>query len=123
MHAPDDVLGFAAASCMLLTFCTRSMSLLRLMAILSNLLFILYACRVGLLPVFLLHVLLLPINLAHLLLNSALQTCPPKPLSIPAQSRFADHAGTKGDTLDESHDIKRGAKDARAIWICRRGGH
>jgi len=67
MHTFNDILGFAAAGCVLLTFCMRSMALLRTLAIMSNVLFIAYASRVGLLPVLLLHMLLLPINLAHLL--------------------------------------------------------
>lgn len=67
MCSPDDILGFAAASCVLLTFCMTSMRLLRLLALLSNILFIAYASRVGLTPVLLLHLLLVPINLAYLL--------------------------------------------------------
>ncbi len=66
MGSLDDVLGFAAAICVLLTFCMRSMRLLRMVALLSNVLFIAYAFRTDLMPVLVLHGLLLPINLACL---------------------------------------------------------
>jgi hypothetical protein len=66
MHPPDDVLGFAAAVCVLATFCMRSMRSLRMLALVSNILFMAYAYRIGLLPVLLLHTVLLPINMAYL---------------------------------------------------------
>jgi hypothetical protein len=64
MYALDDYLGFAAAGCVLLTFCMKSMWSLRLVAISGNVLFIAYAYRVDLVPVLVLHMLLLPINVA-----------------------------------------------------------
>lgn len=67
MYALDNYLGFAAAGCVLLTFCMKSMWSLRLVAICSNMLFIAYAYRVDLMPVLVLHMLLLPINFACLL--------------------------------------------------------
>jgi len=61
-----DVLGYAAASLVLLTFCMRSMRALRCTAIASNVLFILYAAWAWLPPVGALHMLLLPLNIWHL---------------------------------------------------------
>lgn len=58
-----DAIGFLACSLVLLTFCMRDMASLRLVAIVSNVAFLVYALRADLIPVFLLHALLLPINL------------------------------------------------------------
>jgi hypothetical protein len=61
-----DGIGFAAAGLVLATFCMRSMSALRWVAIASNLAFIAYGYLGDLAPVLLLHVLLLPINVCRL---------------------------------------------------------
>lgn len=61
-----DLLGYLASALVLATFCTRGMVPLRLLAITSNLAFIVYAVRAGLLPVLLLHALLLPVNVWRL---------------------------------------------------------
>jgi hypothetical protein len=58
----SDLLGYAAAGLVLLTFLAHSMQTLRAIAIASNVLFIGYALLAGLPPVLLLHVLLLPLN-------------------------------------------------------------
>jgi hypothetical protein len=59
-------IGFAAAGLVLATFCMRSMSALRWVAIASNVAFIGYGYLDGLAPVLLLHVLLLPVNICRL---------------------------------------------------------
>ena len=61
-----DGIGFAAAGLVLATFCMRSMSALRWLAIASNVAFIAYAYLRGLAPVLLLHTLLLPVNVCRL---------------------------------------------------------
>ena len=62
-HLPViDGIGFAAASLVLATFCMRSMSALRWVAIASNLAFIAYGYLGNLAPVLVLHALLLPVN-------------------------------------------------------------
>ena len=58
--------GFAAAGLVLATFCMRSMSALRWVAIASNLAFIAYGYLGGLAPILLLHALLLPVNIYRL---------------------------------------------------------
>ena len=58
--------GFAAAGLVLATFCMRSMSALRCVAIASNLAFIGYGYLGGLAPILLLHALLLPVNVYRL---------------------------------------------------------
>jgi hypothetical protein len=62
MMAASELTGFIASALVLLTFWMNDMRLLRAVAILSNVAFIVYAGLNCLLPVLLLHVLLLPIN-------------------------------------------------------------
>ena len=66
LHDLPDLLGFAAAGLVLLTFYVRSSTAMRAAAIASNLLFIAYAGTQGLLPVLVLHALLLPLNVWRL---------------------------------------------------------
>lgn len=58
----SDLLGYAAAGLVLLTFLAQSMHTLRTVAIASNVMFILYAWFAGLPPVLMLHALLPPLN-------------------------------------------------------------
>jgi hypothetical protein len=62
-----EVLGYAASSAVLATFMMRTMLPLRLVAIASNILFILYGYLAHIPPILLLHVALLPINAVRLL--------------------------------------------------------
>jgi hypothetical protein len=62
----NDALGYAASLAVLATFLMRSMVSLRLVAILSNILFVTYGYFAHIHPVLLLHLLLFPINLARL---------------------------------------------------------
>ena len=57
-----DVLGYAASLAVLATFLMRTMVPLRLVAILSNVLFLVFGCVQHIYPVFFLHLALLPIN-------------------------------------------------------------
>jgi len=61
-----DGIGFVAAALVLVTFCMRSMTALRWVALASNLAFIAYAYLGELAPVLLLHALLLPVNACRL---------------------------------------------------------
>jgi len=58
-----DLIGGIACILVLMTFCMRDMSRLRLIAIASNIAFVVYAVRADLMPVLALHSILLPINL------------------------------------------------------------
>ncbi len=62
-----DVLGYAASAAVLATFCMTTMIPLRILALASNVLFILYGYFDGLLPVVLLHATLLPVNALRLM--------------------------------------------------------
>jgi len=65
LRAPEFV-GYVASVLVLLTFIARDMRVLRCMAILSNVAFILYAILDHLAPVLLLHMSLLPVNVVRL---------------------------------------------------------
>src|SRR5580704_10264648 len=72
-----DIVGYSAALAVLAAFCMSSIVPLRIVAILSNVLFALYGLSAHLYPVFLLHSILLPINvfkLTHLELLPGRQT-------------------------------------------------
>jgi hypothetical protein len=62
----NEALGYAASIAVLATFLMQSMGSLRLVAILSNVLFVSYGYFGHILPVLLLHSALLPINIARL---------------------------------------------------------
>jgi hypothetical protein len=57
-----ELLGYSASCAVLATFLMRTMTPLRLIAILSNVLFLSYGYVQHIYPVFFLHVILLPIN-------------------------------------------------------------
>ena len=61
-----DIVGYAAALAVLATFCMSTIVPLRIVAIVSNVLFALYGVLADLYPVFVLHSILLPINLFKL---------------------------------------------------------
>jgi hypothetical protein len=61
-----DLLGYSAALAVLATFCMSSIVSLRILAVLSNVLFASYGLLAHLYPVFLLHAILLPVNLLKL---------------------------------------------------------
>ena len=61
-----DLLGYSAALAVLAAFCMSSIVSLRIVAVLSNMLFAAYGLLAHLYPVFLLHLILLPINLLKL---------------------------------------------------------
>jgi len=62
----SEVLGYVACSAVLATFLMRSMVPLRLIAILSNILFLSYGYLEHIHPVFFLHAALLPVNIIGL---------------------------------------------------------
>jgi hypothetical protein len=61
-----DTLGYAASTAVLATFLMRGMLPLRVVAIASNLLFLLYGYLAHVPPVMILHAALLPINIVRL---------------------------------------------------------
>lgn len=61
-----DGLGYLAASLVLATFMAKSMVALRILAIGSNLAFIVYGLSAALWPILLLHSIMLPLNVLRL---------------------------------------------------------
>ena len=61
-----DVLGYAASATVLATFCTGTLIPLRILALVSNVLFCFYGYFDHLYPVLTLHIMLFPINLLRL---------------------------------------------------------
>jgi hypothetical protein len=57
-----DMIGFLAAGLVIATFFMRQMIPLRILALCSNLAFLAYGLRFGLVPVWTLHAVLLPMN-------------------------------------------------------------
>ena len=68
-HMSADLLGYAASLAVLATFLMRTMRPLRVVAIVSNILFLTYGLIEHLEPIFILHVTLLPINVWRLLVH------------------------------------------------------
>jgi hypothetical protein len=81
-----DVLGYAASCAVLASFLMRTMVSLRLVAILSNVLFLTFGYIENIHPVFFLHMALLPINVWGLFLarNPASAPGPVKPAGLRA---------------------------------------
>jgi hypothetical protein len=61
-----DIVGYSAAFAVLGSFCMTTIMSLRVLAIVSNILFAVYGILAHLYPVFLLHTILLPINVFKL---------------------------------------------------------
>ena len=59
---PWDVAGYLAAGLVAMAFCMKDMTSLRIIAVASNVTFLIYGIGLGLVPVWLLHAILLPIN-------------------------------------------------------------
>ena len=75
----NDLIGYLACALVLATFYQKDLVALRIFALLSNVAFIVYATRVGLLPIMVLHSLLLPVNAARLLALYRDRLFAPKP--------------------------------------------
>ena len=90
-----DLLGYAASFAVLATFLMRTMVPLRLIAILSNLLFLYYGYSKHLYPVLVLHLVLLPINALRLIELRALPAFKPQVLL----ATIARKIGSKHDAI------------------------
>lgn len=61
-----DAVGFLASGLVITAFCMKDIVQLRIVAVASNIAFLVYGIALGLMPVWLLHLLLLPVNLGRL---------------------------------------------------------
>ena len=57
-----DAAGYLAAGLVVTAFCMKGITALRVVALVSNVAFLVYGIGLGLVPVWLLHAILLPIN-------------------------------------------------------------
>jgi hypothetical protein len=83
----SDILGYIASCAVLVTFLTRTMVPLRLIAILSNVLFVAFGYVQHIYPVLFLHVALLPINIWRLVTarsGAGLESASTRRLPVPS---------------------------------------
>jgi hypothetical protein len=71
-----DIIGYLASTMVFLTFVSKDVRLLRILAIVSNVAFFAYGLLAWLPPVFCLHLMLLPINTLRLREILQTQGCP-----------------------------------------------
>ena len=81
-----DLLGYVASGAVLITFLMHTMRLLRLVAILSNILFVAYASVEHIYPVLALHVVLLPVNIWRLCAPATGGAAPSTPSAAPVRA-------------------------------------
>ncbi|HET7525091.1 MAG TPA: hypothetical protein VFK10_04035 [Burkholderiaceae bacterium] len=116
--AASDLLGYAAAALVLVTFLAQSMTMLRSIAIASNVMFIAYALTASLPPVLLLHVLLLPVNAWRLWQASRVQPIAHKPVrhepsfGAPAMASFRAGLSPLAPVATGERALHGGAKSA-----------
>ena len=58
-----ELVGYLACGLVFLTFCMKRMLALRVIAVASNVAFLIYGAAAGLVPIFVLHAALLPLNI------------------------------------------------------------
>jgi CRP/FNR family transcriptional regulator, cyclic AMP receptor protein len=129
-----NLVGYAASSVVLATFCMKTMRPLRILALGSNVLFIAYSSLGGLYPVLVLHLALFPINLARLVqlqnLTHRVAAAAAGDLSMADLLPFMHHrkvrAGdtvfSKGDVADGLHYIDSGRVTITELGISRGAG-
>jgi len=115
-----DMIGWAASATVLATFCMNTMMPLRVLAIISNVLFCAFGAIAHIFPVLVLHAILLPVNVVRLVqvrrLVYGIQTEENADLSIqsllPFMSRRTLKAGDvlvrKGDHADRMFYLMQG---------------
>jgi CRP/FNR family transcriptional regulator, cyclic AMP receptor protein len=114
-----DVLGYAASASVLATFCMSTMVPLRIIAIGSNVLFILFGAFAHIYPVLVLHIILLPVNVTRLVqilrLIRGVREAQGSDLSVDSLVPFMSHRLVKaGETL-----IRKGEKADRMYYLIR----
>ena len=90
-----ELLGYAAATCVFVTFYMKTMVPLRIAGIVSNFLFIGYGYAVGAHPVLILHLVLLPLNIIRLRQMISLRTAIAKKNSAQRKVRIRQPCGVR----------------------------
>jgi len=126
--------GYVAAALVFLTFYMRTMQPLRLMAIASNMAFLIYAIPFHLWPIVTLHGLLLPLNTLRLIqlrrLLAHVQSARTQDLDVlrlvPHLAHEDHPPGTvlfrRGDPSDGAYFIGSGEIEIPELGICRQAG-
>jgi len=124
-----NVLGYAASSAVLATFCMKTMRPLRILAVGSNVLFACYGFLDGIYPVLILHIILFPINVMRLVqvqrLTRHVTAAAGAELSMAELVPFMHHdrvrAGEtvfrKGDYADGLHYIGSGRVEVTELGV------
>jgi hypothetical protein len=122
-----DMVGWAASAAVLATFCMNTMMPLRVLAIISNVLFCAFGAVAHIFPVLILHAILLPVNVVRLVqirrLVHGMQAAENSELSVqsllPFMSRRTLKAGDilvrKGDDADRMFYLMRGNLEIQEI--------
>jgi CRP/FNR family cyclic AMP-dependent transcriptional regulator len=122
-----DMVGWAASAAVLATFCMNTMMPLRVLAIISNVLFCAFGAVAHIFPVLILHAILLPVNVVRLVqirrLVHGMQAAENSELSVqsllPFMSRRTLKAGDilvrKGDEADRMFYLMRGNVEIQEI--------
>jgi hypothetical protein len=129
-----ELIGYAAAATVFCTFWMRTMLPLRMIAILSNVLFALYGFLESLYPVLILHLTLFPVNVLRLFqiqklvrgVHSASSAGVAIKKLIPMMTRQRLAAGqtlfTKGDKADRLYYIANGTLRIEGLNLTREAG-
>ncbi|MEX2127334.1 MAG: cyclic nucleotide-binding domain-containing protein [Xanthobacteraceae bacterium] len=116
-----ELLGYIASAAVFATFCMTTMLPLRLLAVVSNVLFVAYGYFGGVYPVFVLHLILFPINVYRLMqiqllvrqIGAAVGSGISFKNLLPLMTRRIIPAGTvlfrKGDTADRLYYVSQGS--------------
>ena len=117
---PVNILGYAAALMVFITFCMKTMIWLRIVAAASNIAFIGYGLGADLYPILVLHVVLLPMNLFRLWENLVLARRIRKatredptvqmllPFMRPLDVKSGEAVFRKGDEADRLFYVQKG---------------
>ena len=114
-----DMVGWAASAAVLATFCMNTMIPLRMLAIISNVLFFAYGAIADIFPVMILHAILLPVNVVRLVqirkLVHGMQVAENAELSIQSLLPFMSRRRLKaGDVL-----VRKGTRRMQCFILCK----
>lgn len=107
-----EAAGYAASGLVFLTFCMKTLIPLRLMAIASNLAFIVYAVGANLTPVLILHAALLPLNVMRTVQQIKTYLCVRRVARGEANAQalvplMLERLGPEGEVLFRKGDLAR----------------
>ena len=109
-----DAAGYLAAGLVITAFCMKGMVPLRIVALTSNVAFLVYGIGLGLVPVWLLHAILLPVNSWRLWQRIARRPTAAAPEARLGQASVVTECEGGGPLLDdEAHDLHSARRPGR----------